>query len=544
MNITIDSKLIYALIGGLLFNFLFWNEELAFNLVIYSLFTLSIYLIDHKLFESKKLFVVSLSHVLACAFILINHSVLTILTWYTSLLVLVGYTHTNELRSIFMAVAASFLQFASAPFILIRKISTTQIAGLSFKPVLKLIKYLIIPSVILIVFSVIYSTANPFFDSYITTGFRNLGDLINTIFSFFFKDISIGRIAFLAGGIVFSTGVLMANKNKLAIMESVYQDNLLRVRRDRKKQSNWREISTLISGNLINRKMALKTENTIAILSFMGLNLLLLFLNSIDISTLWMGNLGSLNFSKALHGSTNALIVSILMAMAVILYFFNGNLNYYSKNKTIRLLAYLWIIQNTFLIFSVLLRDYHYIAMHGLTYKRIGVIVFSVLCVIGLLTVYLKVANRKSFFFLFKTNGAIWYVLLLLSGAVNWDVFIVGYNINHRNSATLDVGYLMRLSDKTLPKVIEDKELLKRYLSPTNSPYQYVTKGSTDTTAMKKLVIDSTEIKRQIRQSLAQTFELDLAKRIVNFKENQQKRTWLSWNYRDWQTEQYLNELK
>ncbi|MBC7616396.1 MAG: DUF4173 domain-containing protein [Pedobacter sp.] len=282
--------------------------------------------------------------------------------------------------------------------------------------------------------------------------------------------------------------------------------------------------------------MALKTENTIAIISFTGLNILLLFLNCIDISTLWMGNLGSLNFSQALHGSTNALIISIAMAMLVILYFFNGNLNFYSKNKTIRFLAYGWMIQNSFLVLSVLCRDYHYIAMHGLTYKRIGVIVFSLLCMIGLFTVYLKVAKQQSLFYLFKMNGAIWFLLLLLSGTVNWDVFIVNYNIKNRSTAALDINYLMSLSDKTLPMIIENKEILKKHLSPSTSTYLI------EATSTKHTIIDSTKITKQIKQKMGETFELDLAKRTENFKIDLKKTTWLSWNYRDWETYNYFNQ--
>lgn len=548
MSYKIDNKLIFALTGGILFNYLFWKEEQALNLLIYSLFILTFYAFSGKLLSNKKSILIASSHLFAGILLLINHSVLNIYAWYISLFVLVGYVHNTQLRSIFTYLGAAFLQFIMAPINLVKKTTEIEIGGFSLKPLLKLIKYLIIPGFILLVFSVIYSIANPVFESYIGGFFENLSQLINRIFTLIFRDISIERILFLLLGILFSTGLFITCKHQLEKIESGFQENLLRVRRDKKNYSFWREILALFSGNLMNKKMALKTENTIAIISFVGLNALLLCLNTIDISTLWMGNLGTLNFSEALHGSTNALIVSIVMAMIVILYFFNGNLNFYSKNKTIRFLAYSWIIQNAFLILSVVLRDHHYIAMHGLTYKRIGVILFSLLCFIGLLTVYLKVANKKSFFYLFKTNGTIWYILLLLCSIINWDVFIVGYNMKKRNSASVDVRYLMSLSDKTLPQLIENKELLKKYLSPTSSPYSYVDDytniKSVDTTSVKKAALDSTEIKKQIRLSLNQTFEQDLAKRMKRFKNNQEKISWLSWNYRDWQTERYLNGKK
>jgi hypothetical protein len=259
----------------------------------------------------------------------------------------------------------------------------------------------------------------------------------------------------------------------------------------------------------------------------------LLSLNIIDIVTLWLGKnieLTGANYSNALHDGTNALILSIVMAMAVIVYFFRGNLNFYSKNKTIRLLAYLWIFQNIFLVCSVLLRDYHYVSALGLTYKRIGVLVFLLLCTIGLITVYIKVAQQKTFFYLCKINGFIWYILLLVFGFVNWDVFIVGYNINNRDSITLDLDHLTEMSDKTLPLLNKNKFELRKYLHSSNYAY----KRGSDTTNLSNKPIAPTDTEQ------IQAFETDLNQRNNTFKTKYNETSWLSWNYRDWQTMQFL----
>ena len=76
---------------------------------------------------------------------------------------------------------------------------------------------------------------------------------------------------------------------------------------------------------------------------------------------------------------------------------------------------------------------------------------FLILCIIGLFTVYIKVAQQKTLFYLLKINGQIWYILLLVLGIVNWDTFIVNYNIDSRDRIALDVEHLMEMSDKTLP---------------------------------------------------------------------------------------------
>ena len=289
--------------------------------------------------------------------------------------------------------------------------------------------------------------------------------------------------------------------------------------------------------SLLKRNMALKTENIIGVISFLALNLLLLSLNAIDISTLWFGHAEAVkgsNYSAELHDGTNALILSIVMAMFVIIYFFSGNLNFYRKNKTIRLLAYLWIAQNIFLVCSVLFRDVNYINAHGLTYKRIGVLVFLLLCTIGLATVYIKVAQQKTLFYLCKVNGFIWYVLLLISGVVNWDVVIVAHNINNRDNITLDLDHLISLSDKTLPLLIENKQMLRKYLSTSI----YANTYEIDTTINENRSIETPDYKQIIH------FENDLRKRMESFKNEDEQYTWLSWNYRDWQTKQYLSKKR
>lgn len=547
MKKQFNFQLIAVFGGGLLFNFLFWNEQLALNLLIYSLFIFLTLFMDATTPKSKKMLWVAASHLLSALLVLYNHSSLTLIAYYISLLVFIGFAHTQQLRSIFTALLASSLQLLTGPLNLIKKLNTVKLGTFQLKPILKPIKYIVIPIIVLLIFSITYSIANPVFARYLAKVISNIEQALTTIYTFIFGDLSFLRVMHLILGVLFTSGMIIKFKNdSLEKAELPLKENMIRKRRDLKKTTFGYEFSSIFAGKLIKRTMALKTENTIAIISLAGLNMLLLSLNLIDITTLWMGDLGSLNFAQALHGSTNALILSIIMAMLVILYFFNGNLNFYSKNKIIRLLAYGWIMQNTFLILSVLLRDYHYITMHGLTYKRIGVIVFSVLSFIGLLTVYLKVAEKKTFFYLFKTNGLIGYILLLLSGTINWDAFIVQYNIDNRNRVTLDVNYLMSLTDKTLPQLIEHKELLKKYLSPNTSSYNYVgnvVESPPNSSSRSKQIVDSLEIKKQIKLSLSQTFEHNLERRIARFQEKQEKNTWLSWNYRDWQTNNYLNQL-
>jgi hypothetical protein len=533
MKLRIDLQLISTLAGGVLFSYLFWMEKQALNLLIYSLFILVIILLDPEKRKTKKLYFSCGTHLLAAILVVINQSVLTIITWYISLAIMVGFVHFQLLRSVFTSLLAAFLQFITAPLNLVKKMMTPYFKDFSFKPVFQIIKYIFIPFIALLFFSVLYS-ANPMFSNYMNQITSSIGDLIDHVFYFFFDDLSFLRLMHLILGMLITAAVFISLKGiNLERFEAGFSEQLIRKRRDQKNNSFVHEIIAVFAGSILKRTMALKTENIIGILSFLVLNLLLLSLNIIDISTLWFGkdeSLNSASYSAELHDGTNALILSIVMAMLVILYFFRGNLNFYQKNKTIRKLAYLWIVQNIFLISSVLIRDFNYINALGLTYKRIGVLIFLLLCTIGLITVYVKVAEQKTFFYLCKVNGFVWYILLLAFGFANWDASIVRYNINNRNTTTLDLDHLLSFSDKTLPLLNENKQLLTKYLHNSSYAYEMVY----DTTTQRNIRKDNTDAEQ------LKSFEKDLNQRINNFKETYNQTSWLSWNYRDWQTQQYL----
>lgn len=529
MKKQIDLQLLATLAGGILFNYLFWMEKQALNLLVYSIFIVVILLLDKEIPKSKKIILAGVSHILAAILVVINQSDLTIATWYISLAVFIGFAHFSSLKSIIAALIGAFLQIATVPANLLRKMIARSYSDLSLSLLLKPVKYVIIPAIVLILFTLLYSIANPVFAKYLhgLTEFFNI--LFTNIFNFFFDELSFLRFMHFILGILFATALFIDFKDKaLENAEAQYTDKLMR-RRKKGSVSIGYEIIAVFGGNLLTRKMALKTEYIIGIISFTALNLLLLLLNSIDVSTLWLDKANGNNLSAELHDGTNALIISIVMAMLVILYFFSGNLNFYSRNKSLRILVYIWIIQNAFLVASVLLRDFYYIEAHGLTYKRIGVMIFLLLCTIGLGTVYLKVARQKTLFYLCRVNGFFWYILLLSLSFVNWDVLIVKYNIAHRDTIKLDLNHLISLSDKTLPLLHKNKLLMEPYL-PSSDYASRAIKKLNDTSKLNAATGD--------KQILA--FENDLDYRIKAFKKRYENTSWRSWNYPDWQTYRYL----
>lgn len=555
MKPQIDYRLILAAIGGLIFNLLFWNETIGCNFAIFSVLVMIATFTDREIPYHKNQLMTAIGHLAIAFYLIYDNSVLAIITWFITMLVYLGNTHFELLKSTGTSLLLGMLQVISGPYGIIKKLPDNKLGKVDIKPVIRPAKYIVLPFVILAIFCFLYSIANPIFAKYTNTIANSIRDFFTNIFSFFFIDISVEKLLFILFGCCVSGGVIIGLRSKiLAEAELAQTDELTRKRRNLKKPSFGYEFRTLLAGSLIKRKMALKTENIIGIISFAGLNVLLLLLNGIDIATVWLNKAmdTSKNYSAELHDGTYTLIFSIGIAMLIIIFFFSGNLNFYRKNKWIKLLAYIWIAQNLFLIASVFHRDYDYIFNHGLTYKRIGVLVFASLSLFGLITVCVKVAKHKTTFYLYRVNSKIWYVLLILLSFVNWDVLIVSYNIKQVDKIGVDTEHLMSFSDKTLPLLKKNREKITKHIT-YKSDYEIEgadvlvavpdTTAATDCLATVKPLGDL-ERKALTTKTAQDNFNRHLDNRINWFLKRQDIGSWLSFSYLEWKTAKALTYKK
>ena len=171
------------------------------------------------------------------------------------------------------------------------------------------------------------------------------------------------------------------------------------------------------------------------------LNILLCIVNLVDIQHVWLGYEGGLSpieLSNYVHEGTYLLIASIGFAMGILLYFFRRNINFLPNNSFLKNLSYIWIIQNAILALSVGARNIHYISAYGLAYKRLGVFIFLVLTIIGLYTMYLKVRDQLTTYFLIQNNTWALYFVMAFLTMIDWDVEITKYNVSAGNPTYID----------------------------------------------------------------------------------------------------------
>jgi len=287
---------------------------------------------------------------------------------------------------------------------------------------------LLVPLVIAMIFFVIYRSANPLFNDF--TKDINL------------DWISFGWIFFTIGGLLLLYGFFY--NRRIPAINSPDENMPLTLTED-----------YVAKDGFLNKLMRTDTENISGLILFSFLNILLLTVNSLDLKYLWLdGTLPEgIKHKEFVHNGVGMMIMSIIFAILIILFYFRGSLNFYEKNKWIKLMAFAWIIQNAFMIFSTAYRNNMYIQESGLSYKKIGVCIYLLLVLIGLILTYIKVVKQKSNWYLFKTNGTIYFFLLVFFCSFNWDMIITKYNIRKYTDEgkKLEKYYLLDLTFKNLP---------------------------------------------------------------------------------------------
>ena len=501
------SKLFLVIIGAFIFNIIFWKEKIGLNAILFDSFIClsAVMLFPYSLKNNISKWVLA-GHIITAAMVLVQNTLLSKISFTVTLLLFVSFSQYLH-RSVWYAAGSSIQNYlwAVPNFFSELKIRNTK----SGNPVRssKSIRILLIPTLILVVFATIYSSANSVFSNIIT-------DMVNTVndwLSHFFDWFSVERLGFFLLGIVVVSGLVLRNSSTFfSDIDMKKKNDYTRKKSYFKKwrESAWADLLTVITSKSSSGLLALKSELTTGSISLLLLNALLLLINIIDIKYVWLGFTFNkdANVAAYVHEGAWLLIFSIVLAMLLLLFFFRGNLNFYKKNKWLRYGAYCWILQNSFLVLSVFNRDYYYIFHFGLAYKRIGLLFFLAMVLAGLLTVFIKIYFTKTIYFLLRINAWVGIVLLILASVINWDETIATYNLARKSTIPLDVPFLLSLSDKTLPVLQKNEDVLEKY-SPFDEQFYY--NGSFHN------ALDFFEYRKE------------------NFLLQQRNYTWLSWNLAD-----------
>ncbi|WP_435654244.1 DUF4153 domain-containing protein [Cellulophaga baltica] len=425
MNIHIKS-----ILAALMFSLLLYSKTMGINLVILSLVTITFVLLEHK--GQKETIKYALAYLFTSLMVFLDPTNFKIFIHVLAFLIYIGKTIAPK-NSLYLSwfigltnmVLASIHQLNSS---LKKEEPKSTTISSKTKTILKALSIAI---GLIILFSLLYQKSNPVFRSLISAinfDFLSFPWLLFTVFGYF----------------IF-----------LHILRPYYPETLITLDTE---QSNILKRSTPNFSLEQSKKLA--EEYTLGSIIFIALNsLLFIFLITDFIYLIDANTSTNSEYSKSVHQGVYALLLSIICAIAIILYFFRGDLNFYTKSQNIKILCYSWIVMNLLLVLFTWYKNYMYVATLGLTYKRIGVFVYLLCILAGLCTTYLKVSKTKSFIYLIRSNLAVIFAVLFVSATIPWDKSITYYNL--KNIDNVDIQYLIDLGDTNsiqLKKYSEEKK--------------------------------------------------------------------------------------
>lgn len=409
------------------YSFLFYQQNAGINFLLFTLVWLTVLIIKNTKLVSQKKWVWSAALCLLSAICVFLHSsALSIIANLMSLLLLSAVSFNVATSSLFSFAFSCYSVVSSVVYIIIDSISRSQPKQneQSTKKGYKFFATVLVFFLSILFFS-LYKNANPLFAE--NTKWMD------------FDFISLEWILFTIGGLLLVYGLFY--------------------HRTIKPVESWENNLSVSNKLAVENESGIKqfeAERYAGLLLFILLNLMLVILNIGDIQTLYFngGLPKNVTHSDFVHSGVGIIILSIVIATSLIMFLFRKEFENIKNNKALMVCVYLWIFQNVIMLSSTAFRNQIYIHDFNFTYKRIGVYVWLTLAVIGLCIMYYKIYKKQSNWYLIRTNVAVWFTVLVLSGLVNWDKLITNYNIQNKPLAQIDFYYLFSLSDANISELL------------------------------------------------------------------------------------------
>ncbi len=456
---VISSRL--AFLSAFCFLVLFYEEYPGLNYLIFAAIITSIqYFFNRNAFQKPLLIGVTVGLILSAAAVVYQASPLAVFLTWSFLILQASFILNPMLQSLHWGVLQAVVNgiYALPGLFRLQFISNRK---RSLK--LKRLGLLIFPFLMLILFWNLYSDTNP----YLIEFNEVINKLRKELFSHLWNVISFAGFLFLVLGLFVSITLFHLFKQP----EQEMGDQFL-------TRKNIHSIPFLLKFDFsFLTGSSLKRELISGIVLMSILNILLFIVNLTDITWIWFGFEVPANFSlkQFVHEGTWNLLISIFFSMVLILYYFRGNQNYYFRSKGMRILALVWIIQNAILLFSLFLRDLHYIQFHGLAWNRLNLLVFMLLTLSGLILLWFKIRKLWTTWFVIKLNSYFAAGIFVLYAWIPWDSLMINYNLNHPNSGEIDVLFYLSAGDLTLPLVEANLDQINKQIEAhTNNEVKWI----------------------------------------------------------------------
>ena len=423
------TKIILFFVWVWIVSNLFYQEYWGLNALIVTITSIAIVgTIMPKNLKSSKWWLVSVCWLISALAIFNNGTIVPGLLYFVSFLFFFAVSNRTQL-SLFTGGLQSLVSWSTGFYFSFNRLfgSMNNLGDHKAKKTIANIIITLSSLIIIIIFLKLYQAADPTF--YEWTKFLNL------------KWISWGFIFFYLFMLVFLYGFFFYRQ----------EEGINQLEDDRVNDV------PLTYTDRVQRFLGQKTEFKAGIVLLIILNLFLLLYNIIDIRyVLFVMDSGARGTTDSImvHDGVNSLIGSIVLVILLISFFFRGGLNFID-NKALKALALFWLIQNISMVATTSVKSFEYISHYGLTYKRIGVLIYLTLALIGIAFTLYKLTKNKSFWFLARSTSVAFLFVGTVLVTVNWNRAIAWHNLNFITAAEIDFRYLVELGPDTYPYILE-----------------------------------------------------------------------------------------
>lgn len=422
---SLSAYLLWASLA-ILHTWLFFQEEMGVNALIFSVLMIAGVTWQHNLAQEKVWRMAAVGHLLAAVGVFWHGISVAIPIYHLSAFLLPGFVYFLRSRFPVAFINGVVGTFGGGFLRWLFSVLSSSVAegseqkGFSHK-VTRTASLYLAPVLITVLFYFLYSTANPDFQVHVS-----FPDWAISWYLILYTILGFMMLCPL----FFSWGVKKMTKLDLGIESNVI--------RTRSKDKNF-------------SKSGFLTENRQGVILFGMLNCLIFAFLAFNVLQIFIPSLSSVsrNHSEQVHQGFETLVVSIAGAIVLIMYYFRGNQNFFSgKNRLVRF-AVIWIILNGLLVAFTTYKNMVYVDAYGFTYNRIFVFGAMILTGVGLYFTFNKIHQLKSNWLLFSQNCWSIFWVLTMSTLVDWDRLISWYNINCAKQ--LDVAYFTEVGTNKLP---------------------------------------------------------------------------------------------
>ncbi|WP_159468240.1 DUF4173 domain-containing protein [Dyadobacter sp. 3J3] len=414
-----------------LHTYLFYHHDVGVNALLFSILTVGVTTWYHKLGSEKLWWMAASGHLISALAVSLHSYFSSAATYNLSFYVLAGYVISMRsslpvafINGMYRSIFYSFFITIYSAFLDLLDVITH--SNKSYFSLRKTTLY-IAPISVTAIFYVLYGTVNP--DFFLSINFPEWQFNYELIFYTLFGSAIICPLFFPG-----PTG-------RLAEWDLTNPDLLKRM----EGKKSGRRFTT----------MGLFYENRQGVIMFIMLNTLIAIFLAFSILQIFFPSLNHhpAGHSDQVHQGFEVLVLSIIIAILLIMYYFRKNENFYDKKVKLVKLATIWIILNGILILFTCYKNVLYIDAFGLTYKRIWVFIGMMLTGIGLYLTIIKIYKVRTNWYLLRQNAWVLYFTVASFGVVDWDRLITWYNPNY--AEFLDVKYILNLGNTQIPYMSE-----------------------------------------------------------------------------------------